>query len=204
MLHHSLLRGSFGLGDLPWVEIDPIFLEAALELRGPTGIAPEVGVFSRTVRRNALRVGLVEPGAPVFQTQVNEQGVVQIIHRSTAPPISDISDEELDQLLASTLETFPRFGRRMIRGDLKSQGYRIPGERITTSYLRVHGVLPFLEIVKSAERSTVSLALCLLLTWTVSMVGVHLLGYEMVLKTSAPNFRFLRSNPLQDCHSLLY
>ncbi|KAJ6525013.1 hypothetical protein B0H19DRAFT_1085131 [Mycena capillaripes] len=96
----------------PRVEIDVQFLRAALELRGPTGIAPEAG--------------LVEPGAPVFQPQVNAQGVVEIVHRSTAPPVSNISDAELDLLVTVTLEIFPQFGRRMIRGHLKSQGYRVP------------------------------------------------------------------------------
>ncbi|KAK6981516.1 hypothetical protein R3P38DRAFT_3113511 [Favolaschia claudopus] len=123
----------------PRVEIDPQFLSAALDLRGPTGIAPEIGVSARTVRRAALRAGLVQPGAPVFQSRTNEQGQVEVVHTSTAPPVSVISDADLDQLVASTLEVFPQFGRRMIRGHLKSQGYRIPRDRITASYLRVHG-----------------------------------------------------------------
>jgi hypothetical protein len=123
----------------PRVEIDSQFLSAALDLRGPTGIAPELGVCSRTVRRVALRTGLVEPGAPVFQSHVNAEGLVERVHTSTTPPVSVISDAELDQLIASTLEIFPQFGRRMIRGHLKSQGYRVPRERITDSYLRVHG-----------------------------------------------------------------
>ncbi|KAJ6533945.1 hypothetical protein B0H10DRAFT_2449453 [Mycena sp. CBHHK59/15] len=33
----------------------------ALDLGGPTGIAPEIGVSTRTVRRAALRAGLVQP-----------------------------------------------------------------------------------------------------------------------------------------------
>ncbi|KAK7006659.1 hypothetical protein R3P38DRAFT_3601324 [Favolaschia claudopus] len=127
----------------PRVEIDPQFLSAALDLRGPTGIAPEIGVSARTVRRAALRAGLstvqIQPGAPVFQSRTNEQGQVEVVHTSTAPPVSVISDADLDQLVASTLEVFPQFGRRMIRGHLKSQGYRIPRDRITASYLRVHG-----------------------------------------------------------------
>ncbi|KAK6977130.1 hypothetical protein R3P38DRAFT_2560206 [Favolaschia claudopus] len=123
----------------PRVEIDPQFLSAALDLRGPIGIAPEIGVSARTVRRAALRAGLVQPGAPVFQSRTNEQGQVEVVHTSTAPPVSVISDADLDQLVASTLEVFPQFGRRMIRGHLKSQGYRIPRDRITASYLRVHG-----------------------------------------------------------------
>ncbi|KAJ7752190.1 hypothetical protein DFH07DRAFT_745091, partial [Mycena maculata] len=121
----------------PRIEIDAQFLSAALDLRGPTGIAPEIGVSSRTVRRAALRAGLVQPGAPVFQTRINDEGVVERTHRSTAPPVSLISDAELDRLITSTLEVFPQFGRRMIRGHLKSQGYRIPRERITESYLRM-------------------------------------------------------------------
>ena len=64
---------------------------------------------------------------------------MEVVHTSTTPPISVISDAELDGLVSSTLEIFPQFGRRMIRGHLKSQGYRIPRERITLSYLRVHG-----------------------------------------------------------------
>ncbi|KAJ7136327.1 hypothetical protein C8R43DRAFT_894051, partial [Mycena crocata] len=121
----------------PRIEIDGQFLSAALDLRGPTGIGPEIGVAARTVRRAALRAGLVQPGAPVFQRRVNAEGLVETVHRSTAPPVSTLSDAELDQLVASTLEIFPQFGRRMIRGHLKSQGHRIPRERITHSYLRM-------------------------------------------------------------------
>lgn len=123
----------------PRVEIDTQFLSAALDLRGPTGIAPELGVSSRTVRRVALRAGLVQPAAPVFQTRVNDAGVLERTHRFTAPAVCLISDVDLDRLVASTLEIFPQFGRRMIRGHLKSQGYQIQRERIKHSYLRVHG-----------------------------------------------------------------
>ncbi|KAK7050085.1 hypothetical protein R3P38DRAFT_2504292 [Favolaschia claudopus] len=123
----------------PAVEIDSQFLQAALELRGPTGIAPELGVSSRTIRRAALRAGLVTPGAAPFQSHVRSDGTVEVTQRSTAPPVSVVSDAELDELVASTLEIFPQFGRRMIRGHLKSQGYRIPREPITLSYLRVRG-----------------------------------------------------------------
>ncbi|KAJ6595988.1 hypothetical protein B0H10DRAFT_1888802, partial [Mycena sp. CBHHK59/15] len=121
----------------PRVEFNTQFLGEALDLRGPTGIAPEIGVSTRTVRRAALRAGLVQPGAPVFRSQINANGLVEHVHSSTTPPVSIISDAELDQLIAATLEIFPQFGRRMIRGHLKSQGYRIPRERITASYLRL-------------------------------------------------------------------
>ncbi|KAJ7302577.1 hypothetical protein DFH08DRAFT_722877, partial [Mycena albidolilacea] len=121
----------------PRVEIDPQFLRAALDLRGPTGIAPEIGVCSRTVRRSALRLGLAQPGPPVFQRRTNAIGAVEVVHTSTTPPVSMVSDADLDQLVASILEVFPQFGRRMIRGHLRAQGYRVPRERITFSYLRM-------------------------------------------------------------------
>ncbi|KAJ7756663.1 hypothetical protein B0H16DRAFT_1826155, partial [Mycena metata] len=122
----------------PRVEIDPTFLQAALDLRGPTGIAPEIGVCSHTIRCAALRAGLVEPGAPVFQSHVNAAGAVERVHTSTTPQISLISDGELDQLIASAVEVFPQFGRRMLRGHLKSLGYHVPREHITGSYLRAY------------------------------------------------------------------
>ncbi|KAK6995573.1 hypothetical protein R3P38DRAFT_3407633 [Favolaschia claudopus] len=140
----------------PRVEIDPQFLRAALDLRGPTGIAPKLGVSARTVRRAALRAGLVQPGAPVFQSRTNSNGELEIVHTSTAPPVSN---EELDLLLSETLEVFPQFGRRMIRGHLKSQGYRIPRDRITASYLRVHGAP---AIFGDRQISLVSLDRCLI------------------------------------------
>ena len=63
----------------PRVEIDTQFLGAALELHGPTGIAPEVGCSLRAIRRVALRAGLVQPGAPVFQDTVDAEGGVQVV-----------------------------------------------------------------------------------------------------------------------------
>lgn len=53
----------------PRVEIDSTFLQQALDLRGPTHIAPVLGCSARTVRRRALEAGLVAPAAPVFQNE---------------------------------------------------------------------------------------------------------------------------------------
>ncbi|KAJ6605931.1 hypothetical protein B0H10DRAFT_2228794 [Mycena sp. CBHHK59/15] len=94
----------------PRVEFNTQFLGEALDLRGPTGIAPEIGVSTRTVRRAALRAGLVQPGAPVFRSQINANGLVEHVHSSTTPPVSIISDAELDQLIAATLEIFLNSG----------------------------------------------------------------------------------------------
>ena len=50
----------------PRIEIDEAFLAHGLQLRGPTGLAPVVGISSRTIRRRALEYGLVEPAPPVY------------------------------------------------------------------------------------------------------------------------------------------
>lgn len=51
-----------------------------------------------------------------------------------------MSDEELDTAVSAILISFPKFGRRMIHGHLKSQGHNVPEDRIRASYIRVHGV----------------------------------------------------------------
>jgi hypothetical protein len=43
----------------PRIEIDPDILSTALEMRGPTGLAPVFGTSPRTIRRRALELGLV-------------------------------------------------------------------------------------------------------------------------------------------------
>ncbi|KAK6972259.1 hypothetical protein R3P38DRAFT_621703 [Favolaschia claudopus] len=39
--------------------------------------------------------GLSVTGAPVFQSWTNDQGQVEVVHTSTAPPVSVISDADL-------------------------------------------------------------------------------------------------------------
>ena len=53
--------------------------------------------------------------------------------------ISALTNDKLDTLLSSILEIFPTFGQRMIAGRLKASGHHVPRERITESFLRVHG-----------------------------------------------------------------
>src|ERR1700753_811053 len=55
----------------PRIEIDYDFLSFGLDLRGPTGLAPVVGVAPRTIRRRALEYGLVEPSVPVYTETVD-------------------------------------------------------------------------------------------------------------------------------------
>lgn len=131
-LVHSGHRGR------PRIHIDPQFLEIALGLRGPTGIAASLGVSSRSVRRRALDLHLVEPGPPVHHTVDTPEGPVQV-HTSSTAPFTDITDDDLDAVIAGVLTVFPTFGRRMIDGNLKARGLNIPRDRIQASYSRVFG-----------------------------------------------------------------
>ena len=124
----------------PRVEINPGWLQTALDIRGgTTSLGTVFGCAPRTVRRRALELGLVEPGPPVYVDYVDPDGLVTRIYRSSTRAASDIDDEELDRIMASILQVFPSLGRRMIDGHLRYLGHAIPRPRLQASYARVHG-----------------------------------------------------------------
>lgn len=123
----------------PRIEFDPDFLSTALSLRGPTGVAPVVNTSSRTIRRRALDYMIVEPGNPVFQDIDNLDGTTTRVHTTTTRPLSTLTDEELDAVIRSILEQFPDYGQRMLAGALRVMHHRVPRQRLTSSYVRVHG-----------------------------------------------------------------
>ena len=123
----------------PRIMINPQLLETALELRGPTHLAPVFDCGARTIRRRGLEYGIVEPGDPVYIDFEQADGTVTRIYRSSASAVSDLGDDELDGVMASILEAFPTFGRQMIDGHLRHLGHRIPRSRLRESYARVHG-----------------------------------------------------------------
>ena len=94
----------------PRYEIDPEWLEFALDLRSTTGVAQALGVSARTVHRNALDLHLATPGAPPFQTVVFSAGKLQYVHTTTTPPVSTFSDEQLDIAVMAILTVFPDIG----------------------------------------------------------------------------------------------
>jgi hypothetical protein len=124
----------------PRTEINPQFLQYALELRGPTGISKSLQTCSsRTVRCRALEYGFVEPGDPVCMEEEHPDGEVVQVYTSSTAPSSTLSDEQLDSLILSILQVFPTFGRCMLCGHLLAQGHQVPCECIKNSYLQVHG-----------------------------------------------------------------
>lgn len=123
----------------PRMEIDPTFLTEALSLRGPTLLGQTLHCHGRTVRRRALELNIVEPGATVYVSQENEHGTTIRTYTSSTPAVSNLTNNELDEEVADILEIFPTFGRRLLRGHLLATGHRVPSGRITASYARVHG-----------------------------------------------------------------
>ncbi|KAK7019381.1 hypothetical protein VNI00_018094 [Paramarasmius palmivorus] len=124
----------------PKVEINKQVLQEALLLRGgPGSLALPFGCCSRTIRRRALDMGLAEPGHPVYVEQTNADGTVSRTYTSSTAAVSNLSDDDLDQLVFDFLRTFRNFGLRMIRGRLLADGHRVPRSRIKASFLHVNG-----------------------------------------------------------------
>lgn len=138
--HMAVDRTSTGARGRPKITIDPDFLREALTFSGPTDIARRLHCAPRTVRRRALEAGLSVPRDPIYTDTTNDDGSITRIYTSSRPPISThISDEQVDALIAGYLEVFPKFGRNMLHGRLRADGYNIPIDRIRQSYARVHG-----------------------------------------------------------------
>ncbi|CDO68132.1 hypothetical protein BN946_scf185003.g4 [Trametes cinnabarina] len=115
------------------------FLAFALDVRGPTRVGKLLQVSSRTVRRRALELGLVEPGPPVFSTVSNATGTSVQVHTTLTNPVSTLTDDKLDCTIANILSIFPNFGRRMIVGHLRAHGHYVPKQRVAAAYVRVRG-----------------------------------------------------------------
>lgn len=124
----------------PRKECDPQFLAFAMDLRGPTDIAPVLGWSSRTVSRRAVEYGLREPCPPVIQNVSNPDGTTTHIHQSSTQPVSTLTDDELDAVVSEILQNFPEFGRSMLSGRLTAMGHRVPRERLRQSFIRVNGI----------------------------------------------------------------
>ncbi|KAL0066854.1 hypothetical protein AAF712_006049 [Marasmius tenuissimus] len=122
----------------PRVEIDPGLLQLSVDLRRQNRLAQAYDCSARTVRRRALEEGLVTPGNPVY-VDVEVDNTTIRIYQSSSGAQSDLSDDELDQVIGQIVVSFPTFGRRLIHGHLKYMGLHIPRSRVEESYRRVIG-----------------------------------------------------------------
>ncbi|KAL0061141.1 hypothetical protein AAF712_012061 [Marasmius tenuissimus] len=124
----------------PRKAIDSNLLKMAVDMRRTKRLAEILGVHVRTLRRRALAEGLVEPGEPVYVEYETEEGLIMRVYRSSTGPVSDISDDDLDEAMKSIIIAFPSFGRRLIHGHLKFMGIHIPRSRVVASYGWVVGL----------------------------------------------------------------
>ena len=68
----------------PAVRIDPVALRQLLDLREPVGAGEFLGCSTHTIQRQALDLGLVHAGGPVFTYKNQPDGTV----KSLPPPRS--------------------------------------------------------------------------------------------------------------------
>ena len=123
----------------PRIEINPDWLQTALDIQGGISLGNVFGCAPRTIRRRALELELVDPGPPVYVDYINPEGHITQIYRSSMHATSDINDEELDRIMVSILEAFPSLGRWMIDGHLRYLGHSIPQPWLQAFYTHVHG-----------------------------------------------------------------
>ena len=90
----------------PRIEFNPDFLAEALDLRGPSHIAPVFHCSPMTVRRRALESGLTQPGHPVYTNVQEADGTITRAFTSSTRPVSMLTDDALDHIIASILEIF--------------------------------------------------------------------------------------------------
>ncbi|KAJ7840451.1 hypothetical protein B0H13DRAFT_2366249 [Mycena leptocephala] len=125
---HLVVSQRVSTGGRPRIEIDPIFW-------------PKPSTFEK---RHILPLFSTTPLAPFAGGLCNiasprRASLVTRSYSSTSRPTSTLTDEQLDTLVMSILEVFPDFGHRMLIGRLKAGGHHVLRERITASYLCVHG-----------------------------------------------------------------
>lgn len=105
-----------------------------------TQLAEMFGCSERTIRRRLVEFGLSRPGPPVYTEEPHPDGTThRVYHPGSSSDLSDISDNDLDQVMLEIYHQFPSFGRRMIDGYLLQLGIRVPRERLLASYRRTIG-----------------------------------------------------------------
>jgi hypothetical protein len=125
----------------PRIVIQKEWLATALQLRGPQGIAMSlpIKVSARSVRKNALQHGLVEPGEPLFTEHTLDDGSTTRVWLPRNQGFSSIADADLDAMVFLILESFPNYGRAMVSAELLRRGHRVQRYRVRAAYIRVHG-----------------------------------------------------------------
>jgi hypothetical protein len=124
----------------PRIEVNIPLLEGALEEgRLLTNSKPTFKCSTRTLTQRLQGAGVKERGEPVFVEVQGPDEMVVRQYNSTAPKMTPLTDEALDEIVAEVLQDFLDFGRSMIAGALKVRGVRVSSTRQRQSRVRVHG-----------------------------------------------------------------
>lgn len=139
----------------PRLEFNRAMLAQALETRNQTEVASEWGVSYKTIHRNALAFGLIQPGQHPFPPQAEPEaqpeagragGEAEVAVVAGPPRQSrtrgrrELTDEELAGLVQECLTLFQIFGRNMVMGFLASRAVYASRDRIEAAVLRVNGI----------------------------------------------------------------
>ncbi len=105
-----------------------------------TDLAVMFDCSARTICRRQLEFSLSAPGHPVFTDEELPNGqTLRTFHPGSASNLSDLTDDQIDQLILSIYYQFPSFGRRMLDGYLLELGHRVPRRQLEEAYHRVIG-----------------------------------------------------------------
>lgn len=134
-------RSSGGQRGRPAVDIDPeVLATISSGRRTRQEVADMFHCSARTIRRLLVSYGLSEPGPPVYSDVVEPDGTTRRVYSAgKSSDLSQLTDEELDEIMLQIYNQFLTFGRRMIDGYLMQLGECVPRQRILDSYNRVIG-----------------------------------------------------------------
>lgn len=141
----------------PAIEIDPYFLRWAYSLRSTASIARFLGLGRAVVRRALLEHGIAvprqQPATLAAYNTDQDDGNEYLVEpdQPDAPaenpavssftgPLSEIPDDELDNLIIRLRRHYRRAGITMFDGMLRRLGHHVPRERIRQALIRVDPV----------------------------------------------------------------
>ncbi len=151
----------------PRIEINAEFLRWAFRLRSTSAIARFLSVSRTRVRQEILDLGLAQPLEDPFTltppTDQNDHAddlldpeapasIAQHLVSYTGP-LSQLTDDELDTILADLKKRFVRAGISMMDGMLRGMGIRIQRTRIRDSLLRIDPVHRVFERITIRRRT---------------------------------------------------
>ena len=135
----------------PKVHIDPTYLAYAITQRTISGIAEHLQVHRATVRRRLLEYGLIQAPSTMSDDRA-EPSADSAVSAGPAVLSTELTDDQLDQLIRMLRSHYPRAGNSMLDGMLRTMGYRITRTRIAASLTRLDPVRRVFQPIRIQRR----------------------------------------------------